>query len=196
MSSDTPPSDSAIVIAAFNSLPRRIFLDSCTVQALGKYGSFLSDEGPLAESDPMYQVADGVANLEALREIMLVNERAQFEWIVSTNSAAEARAKNDKQHWQWFGELAIFAESLLQGDAETAASVSMANRLAEPRFNYLSAPDRLLIADALAVQCDGFLTMERRLPRNAPHLKRELGIQILTPITHWAMLRPWAALWR
>ncbi len=38
--------------------------------------------------------------------------------------------------------------------------------------------------------------MERRLPRNASHIRRELGIEIFTPIAHWEMLRPWAALWR
>jgi hypothetical protein len=36
--------------------------------------------------------------------------------------------------------------------------------------------------------------MERRLPRNAAHLARELGIEVLTPIRHWEILRPWAAL--
>ena len=45
------------------------------------------------------------------------------------------------------------------------------------------------------LRCEAFLTMERRLPRNAAHIDRELGIRILTPITHWEILRPWAALW-
>jgi hypothetical protein len=40
------------------------------------------------------------------------------------------------------------------------------------------------------------MTVERRLPRNAAHIERELGIVVLTPIIHWNMLRPWAALWR
>lgn len=40
-----------------------------------------------------------------------------------------------------------------------------------------------------------FLTMERRLPRNAEHIGRELGIEVFTPIRHWEMLRPWAGLW-
>jgi len=32
--------------------------------------------------------------------------------------------------------------------------------------------------------------------RNAAHIERELlGFRILTPIIHWEMLRPWAALW-
>lgn len=42
----------------------------------------------------------------------------------------------------------------------------------------------------------GFLTVERRLPRNAAHFERALGLLILTPITHWKMLQPWAALRR
>jgi hypothetical protein len=46
------------------------------------------------------------------------------------------------------------------------------------------------------LRCEAFLTVERRLPRNAGHIERELGIRILTPITHWEMLEPWAALWR
>ena len=41
----------------------------------------------------------------------------------------------------------------------------------------------------------GTLREERRLPQNAAHIERELGIRIVTPITHWEMLRPWAALW-
>jgi len=46
------------------------------------------------------------------------------------------------------------------------------------------------------LRCEAFLTVERRLPSNREHVERELGIRILTPTTHWEMLRPWAALWR
>jgi hypothetical protein len=38
--------------------------------------------------------------------------------------------------------------------------------------------------------------MERRLPRNAEHIRRELGIEVMTPVLHWQMLRSWAGLWR
>ena len=68
-------------------------------------------------------------------------------------------------------------------------------RLDERKFGYLSDKDRLLLRHAVVLRCEAFLTMERRLPRNAVHLERELGIRILTPIMHWEMLRPWAALW-
>ena len=64
-----------------------------------------------------------------------------------------------------------------------------------PIFVYLSKKDRLLLRDAIILRCEAFLTVERRLPRNAVHIERMLGIRILTPITYWEMLRPWAALW-
>ncbi|MBS0642108.1 MAG: hypothetical protein JSS43_19755, partial [Proteobacteria bacterium] len=73
---------------------------------------------------------------------------------------------------------------------------ALAARLDEPKFGYLGAKDRLLLCHAVTLRCEAFLTVERRLPRNADHVERELGIRILTPITHWQMLRPWAALWR
>ena len=83
----------------------------------------------------------------------------------------------------------------LEGDGATAQSEVLASRLDEAKFGYLSHKDRRLIRDAVLLRCGAFLTVERRLPRNAPHLERQLGIRILTPITHWEMLRPWVALW-
>ena len=72
---------------------------------------------------------------------------------------------------------------------------SLAARIDEPKFGYLSEKDRKLLRHAIVLRCEAFLTVERRLPRNAEHVQRELGIRILTPITHWQMLEPWAALW-
>ena len=66
----------------------------------------------------------------------------------------------------------------------------------ESKFGYLSEKDRLLLRHAIILRCEAFLTVESRLPRNAAHIERELGIRILTPITYWEILRPWAALWR
>jgi len=47
-------------------------------------------------------------------------------------------------------------------------------------FGYLGAGDRALIKDAVLLDCDAFLTMEKRLPKNAGHIKRELGLRVLT----------------
>jgi hypothetical protein len=181
--------------SAFETLPRRIFLDSCTAQMLRNYGRYIY-EGELIDSrDRIYRVTDGVANMEALRNIFLINERALFEWIVSSGSLREAKDKNDAGHMQWLWDIAGHSEVCLEDDGPIAESEALAARLYEPRFGYLSNKDRELLRDAVALRCEAFLTVERRLPRNAAHVQREIGIHILTPVTYWQMLEPWAALW-
>jgi hypothetical protein len=51
-------------------------------------------------------ISDGFANLEALRNIFAVSERAMFEWIVSRGSMEEAHAKRDPGHMQWLWDIA------------------------------------------------------------------------------------------
>lgn len=97
---------------------------------------------------------------------------------------------------QWLWDIADHSEVCLEGDGQTEESEALAAQLNEVKFGYLGEKDRLLLRDAVILRCEAFLTVERRLPKNAAHIARVLGIQILTPITHWEMLRPWAALWR
>lgn len=181
---------------SFGSLPRRIFLDSCTAQTLRDYGDLIYEGEPISESDRIRRVTDGVANLHALRNIFLINERAQFEWIVSHGSLEEAHDKNDAGHMRWLWDIVHHSRACLEANGATPESEELASRLAEAKFGYLSKKDRRLLQDALVLRCEGFLTMERRLPRNAAHIQRELGIEVMTPIVHWEMLLPWAALWR
>jgi hypothetical protein len=65
---------------------------------------------------------NGVTNLQALREIFLINERAQFEWIVSQGSLVEARDKGDPGHMQWLWDIVDHAKVCLEGDISTAQS--------------------------------------------------------------------------
>ena len=75
---------------SLESLPRRIFLDSCTAQTLRNHGGYINADEPIDASDRIHRVTDGIANIEALRNIFLVNECALFEWIVSSGSLHEA----------------------------------------------------------------------------------------------------------
>lgn len=176
-------------------LPRRIFLDSCTLQTLRDYGEVIYDGGSISPEARILRVPDGVDNVEALRLIILVSQRAQFEWMISPASLDEAAAKGDPPHAAWVYEIADYARSFLQQPFSSNLSMDAALRLDDAKFGYLSTKDRLLLRDAAALQCDAFLTMERRLPKCADHVLRETGVQILTPISYWALLRPWAALW-
>ena len=81
---------------------------------------------------------------------------------------------------------------LIQSEGETAApSATFDDR----RFDNISAQDRRLLQDALDVGCDGFLTMERRLPTQADFIERATGLRVMRPTTYWSLLSPWAALY-
>ena len=180
----------------FESLPRRIFLNSCTAQTLRDYDAYIVEGEPVPATDRIHRVPDGMANVEALRNIFLVNERALFEWIVSPGSLQEAQDKRDPGHLQWLWDIADHSRICLEEDGSTAESEALGERLTERKFGYLGKKDRLLLRHAVILRCEAFLTVERRLPRNATHIERELGIRVLTPVMHWEMLKPWAALWR
>ena len=107
-------------MTTFETLPRRIFLDSCTAQTLRDYGSYIYEAEPIEPSDRIYRVSDGFANLEALRNIFAVSERAMFEWIVSRGSMEEAHAKRDPGHMQWLWDIADHSEVCLRAAAARA----------------------------------------------------------------------------
>ena len=83
-----------------------------------------------------------------------------------------------------------------QGGAFDGSGARLAARLSERRFGYLSAKDKRLLRDAIELECDAFLTMEKKLARQAEHLRAELEIRVLRPPDYWALLEPWAALYR
>jgi hypothetical protein len=170
-------------------------MDSCTVQTLGRYGEFIYDGGSIQPDDKIYKIPDGFENIASLRDICMVSCRALFQWIVSDSSLQEAQAKLDPYHMQWFYEIAQYARPDIQATGPTPESEALSNRVNEPRFGYLGEGDRVLLQDAILLQCDSFLTMERRLPLNRLHIEAELGIRVLTPVSYWNLLRPWAALW-
>lgn len=115
--------------APFETLPRRIFLDSCTAQTLRDYGNYIYDAEPIEASDRIHRVSNGIANLEALRDIFAVNERAMFEWIVSRGSMEEAHAKRDPGHLQWLWDIADHSEVCLASEGPTAESEALSARL-------------------------------------------------------------------
>ncbi|MEA2875552.1 MAG: hypothetical protein QOF14_748 [Hyphomicrobiales bacterium] len=180
---------------SFEALPRRIFIDTCTVQTMKKYGEYIFDGGWIGAKDVIHRVPDGLENVEALRVICQVTGRALFQWIVSDASRAEVEAKQNDAHLRWLFEIDNYSRTFLDETGPSPESVALAARLDEPKFGYLGAGDRVLLQDAIFFQCDSFLTVERKLPKNAAHIEGELGIRVLTPVTYWTLLRPWAALW-
>ncbi len=180
--------------SSFDEIPRRIFLDSSTLQTLQSYGGFIYENDPVPESDRIYINPLGVPNLEALRWIMRVAERAPFEFALSKNSLREVERRNDASYLQWAYDVLDHWLTCLEESWSDLQDAGRAVAIESPAYGYLGCGDRALLKDAMFLGCDAFLTMENRLPRNAEHLTRTLGIRVLSPVATWELLRPWAAL--
>jgi hypothetical protein len=97
----------------------------------------------------------------------------------------------------WARDMLRYWEECLAwtGIADPCRAAAMCSRLDTSGFAYLSAADRALLRDAMTVACDAFLTMDFKLRKNSKHLKRELGMRVLSPGDYWKLLMPWAALY-
>lgn len=180
----------------FEDIPRRIFLDSSILQTLQNYGWFLYENEPLSVHDPIHRDSLGTAKLEALRLIMQIAERAPFEFALSRNSFVEIIAKGDSEYLQWAYDVLDHWLSCLEQAGEPRDNPTLLAASDSNRYSYLGAGDRALLRDAIRLECDAFLTMENKLPKNGGHIKRTLNIRVLSPIGMWEYLQPWAALFR
>lgn len=189
--------DESDLVKSFHELPKRIFLDSSTLQTLQDYGEFIWENVEPSPSDRLFDIPDGYEQIDALRAIFFVNQRAMFEFALSKNSFEEVAARGDQPYLRWADDVLEHWESSLavyRGSAFSGAGQERALRLNDSCFGYLSAKDRSLLQDTLALDCDAFLTMDHRLARNAEHLRLNVGLRILMPVQYWYLLRPWAAL--
>ena len=186
----------ATVNSTFEEVPRRIFLDSSALQTLQTYGGFLYENEPLPLGNCIRRDPQGVAKLDALRIIMQVAERAPFEFALSSNSFAEVHQRGDARYLRWAYDVldhwlaCLEASEQPQGDPQALAAIDSTS------YDYLGSGDRALLKDALARECDAFLTMENKLPKCSEHIHKTLGIRVLSPVGMWEILRPWAALFR
>ena len=91
----------AVVLDDFFSLPRRVFLDSSTLQTLQDYGGFIWEGEPIPDNDRIFAIPGHPEEVQALRAIFTVNDRAMFEFPLSESSLAEVEAKNDSSYLRW-----------------------------------------------------------------------------------------------
>ena len=178
----------------FEDLPKRIFLDSGTLQTLRDYSEAIYENVLVPEVDRAHSIPGLLDEVEALRKIFSVAQRTPFQFAISGNSLEEVLAKKDADYERWAGDvldrwLVDRIETGIPAEGEARAAV-----LDGPEFGYLSAKDRLLLRDAIALGCDAFLTVDRKLAKNAEHIYVATGLRVLLPTQLWAMLQPYAAL--
>src|SRR6266487_2224248 len=119
-------------VKAFAALPRRLFLDSSTLQNLLRHGEFVWENVTPPPDSRVYKNPRLFEDLEALRAIFQVNERANFDFVLSENSLDEVFDKGEPSYTRW--ALDAFHSWLdriaeYQGSAFTGHGVKLASML-------------------------------------------------------------------
>jgi hypothetical protein len=179
------------VLEAWTSLPRRIYLDTSTVQTIHDNGEVIWDGGTFEPTGRAARVQGLVEEVDALRMIFEVNQRAGLKFVVTNASLREVVVRDRTRYTQWVYDLLGTWLVPSEGEEPPAQGTMFDDR----RFGMTSAKDRRLLQDALDWRCDAFLTMERRLPTAAEFIGRETGLRVMRPTTYWGLLEPFAALY-
>lgn len=146
----------------FDLLPRRIFLDSLTLQSLQDYGEFIYDNVEIPSEDKIWSIPNGIENIECLRNIIFINQRGAFEFAISDNSLNEVKAKKDYHYLIWaYDVLDYWLTCLETSNNLSDKSKILALKMESNSFGYLGKGDFNLIKDAVLLDCDAFLTMEK-----------------------------------
>lgn len=185
-------------INSFETLPKRVFLDSCILQIIFDYGECVFENIEPKPTRPIFRIPGGYKELRSIQDIFFVNQRAQFEFALSRHSVNETAARGNSGHFNWVLEVMNYWERILEDYENSPFSEKSEFRaaLADHRsLGYLSQKDRLLLKDALSLECEAFLTIDYKLLRNSAHLNKKLGLRLFTPSEYWDVLKPWAGLY-
>lgn len=187
--SDTTERDDPV--QAWLSLPRRIYLDTSTLQKLHDFGGEIFEGEPFEPVGRAARVQGLADEIDALRMIFMVNERAMFEFVVTEASLREVVNRTRPGYTQWVFD--VLDTWLIQSDGE--AWPTPGTTFEDRRLGMISVKDRRLLHEALDWRCDAFMTMERRLPTVAAFIERHTGLRVMRPKTYWDLLSRFARLY-
>ncbi|MFP5422997.1 MAG: hypothetical protein ACLGID_16255 [Gammaproteobacteria bacterium] len=176
--------------------PQRIFLDSSVLQTMLRYDEYLYDGGSINANDQIHRDPSGIVKLESLKAIVEVGDRAPFQLALSRNSFAEVSRSGISAYLRWAYDVLDHWNICLEESGPPAPNDEALRALDSGEVGYLGAGDRALIRDAILFECDTFLTMENKLPKNRVHLRKSVGLWVETPEMVWNRVHPWAALLR
>jgi len=86
---------------AWLTLPRRVYLDTSTLQKLYDFGGVVFEDELFVPAGRAARERGLVDELAALHNIFSVNERAQFEFAVTGASLREVVARDQPGYTQW-----------------------------------------------------------------------------------------------
>lgn len=176
----------------FESIPRRIFLDTNVVNLLVKQSEQIFEQAPIPDDLDRTRAL----NIEALMHVFYVGARAEWDILASHKTLDEIEQTPDSDIRD---DLLSYAVQLVElHNKDSAFAASFGRRLVDTSFvsALLDLADRELIGNAIGFGCDVFCTCDKRTIVRKRERLRQLPLRILTPAEWWAHVKPWAGLWR
>ena len=180
-------------------VPGRVFLDTCVVNFMLEFGEQIHDSADLPPVG-----AREAADIEALRDLWVVGQRAMWQVAISPYTYSEiARTKDEeklRQLHMWFQELWQYWRSTIEQTDDLPSFIEAEDiRVRTLISDYLSClpdvADRVLVCDALVYRCDLFCTRDWTTVLKHRAELSGLPMEIVTPSEWWAKVRPYAGLW-
>lgn len=172
-------------------------MDSSTLQLLNDYGGYIWENEPIPTSNKIYKMSKGFEAIEALRKIFFVNQRAMWQFALSENSFSEIKGRNDNNYLSYFYDVLDHCQICL---AESGFDLINTNNkpfdeIYQRLSNNISKGDLDLLFDAKKLNCDAFLTCDFKLAKSYELIINHLDILLLTPMSLWFLIEPWARLY-
>src|ERR1700722_3402166 len=177
----------------FESIPRKVFLDTNVINVLVKYSKHIFEHEPIpAGTEPTL-----AGDIEALMHVFYVGARADWSLIGSQKTIDELSRTRDTAVRDDLVEyaLGLVNQDRYNGDHRFAADFG--RRLIDAPF-VAALPDladRELIGNAIGYGCDTFCTCDRATIVNKRARLRQMPLRIMKPAEWWANVKPWAGLW-
>ena len=177
----------------FESIPRRVFLDTNVINVLVKHSALVFEHEPIpSDIDPTL-----ATDIEALMHVFYVGARANWDLLSSQKTIDELSRTRDGALRDDLLEYALGFINRDLGDEDRRFAADFGCRLIDAPF-VAALPDladRELIGNAIGFGCDVFCTCDRATIVRKRSQLRQVPLRVLTPAEWWAQIKPWAGLW-
>ncbi len=177
----------------FESIPKRVFLDTSVINAIVKYPEEVFEQQSITPDIHPTLAGD----IEALRDIFFIGMRANWDIVASQKTLDELACTTDDLLRVRLMSYALEIINRNINEEDDRVAQDFARRLIDTHF-VAALPgraDRELIGNAIGYGCDVFCTRDRATIVKKRARLQHLGLKVMTPEEWWAHIRPWAALW-
>lgn len=193
----------------FMLVPTRLLLDTCVLNCLYDYNAYVFD-GMIPEDMTAEDIDD---NVKALRAVVDVHRRANFQFLVSPLTVAEvaniqsvgalhpllAWVLEMLEHWLI---LLDYSEDRVSQGGSVRHRFKLTPELQDFEAKLMGIGDfrrdpfdRLLLVQYRMGNCHAFLTTDEDTIWRHREQLASLDVRVLRPVEYWELLRPWAPLW-